>query len=214
MSLGTIMNDTLQSQKVRLEQIFQELVSINECINKFKDDIEGLSKKCGDLESLKGLEAKVEDATKGYVQGHAVLKRRADQLDSAHAGLVISDRNIDASIRSISFAHQDHMKEFQEYKKVQDDKFQTFFKDNKKAMDALRFEFQASINKMQNDLVVSPSTILQQNNDVMKKLESTSLDGTNAVMKVNNLDTHVRILEKRIENLAIQIKRLELSKTE
>ena len=90
-------------------------------------------------------------------------------------------------------------------------KAQTLRNDHKKALEALRKEFQASLDSLRKDLVVSPSDVFQQNNDVMKKLESTALDGSNAMMKVNNIDLHTRILEKRIENLAIQIKRIELS---
>lgn len=69
------MNDTLQSQKARLEQISQELISINDFINAFKRNLDDLSKKYSELESIKGLESKVDDATKGYLQGHIILRK-------------------------------------------------------------------------------------------------------------------------------------------
>jgi septation ring formation regulator EzrA len=205
------MNDTLQSQKARLEQISQELISINDFINAFKRNLDDLSKKYSELESIKGLESKVDDATKGYLQGHIILKKKSELLDLANSAMQANNSDMIKALSSLSSKHESIEERFLDYKNDQELKAQTLRNDHKKALEALRKEFQASLDSLRKDLVVSPSDVFQQNNDVMKKLESTALDGSNAMMKVNNIDLHTRILEKRIENLAIQIKRIELS---
>lgn len=49
-------------------------------------------------------------------------------------------------------------------------------------------------------------------NEFMKKLEGVALDGSNAVLKANNSSQQIFILEKKIENIYLQIKKLELAK--
>lgn len=57
----------------------------------------------------------------------------------------------------------------------------------------------------------APQSIIQSNEQLLKKVEMACLDGTNAMLKLGNLETHSRIMERRLENLEIRIKKLELT---
>lgn len=73
-------------------------------------------------------------------------------------------------------------------------------------------ELQSRLEALHKDLVVSPKDIAQQNSTLLKRIEAASMDGVNAMQKVNAQDLNLRILDKKIENLAIQIKRIDLTK--
>lgn len=48
--------------------------------------------------------------------------------------------------------------------------------------------------------------------EILHKLDLVSLDGSNAVLKANNSEKKIMVLEKKIENLSLELKKIELEK--
>ncbi len=208
------MNENLAPKVKFLEDKFQQLIieinSINENVNLFKRLIQELADKYQDVDLLKSLNNKFDSSVKAFESNCHALKCQKDSLADDLSKLK-------SNLSSLVFDHVDLGQRF-------DDHFikSEAERNNKNAkiaeiecgfnnqIQALRNEMKASLSKLQSDLSVSPASVFEQNNNIIKKLESASLDGTNAMLKVNNMDMNIRIVEKKIENLDIRIKKIEL----
>ncbi len=214
MFMGSIVNEhfgaTIKTFQERLDQLFIEINSINENINLFRRLIKELSDKYQDLDSLKSLNGKFDNSVNKIQSGYDSLKLHKDSMINEFSDLKSQHIHSSNIIESISRRIDFHLVQSDNEKKSVDSKIKSLEKDYSERIELLRSEVKASLLKLQSELVVSPSRIFEQNNDVIKKLESAALDGTNAMLKVNNMDMNYRIIEKKIENLDIRIKKTEL----
>lgn len=64
---------------------------------------------------------------------------------------------------------------------------------------------------LREELISSPTAIEPVRLDLMDRLQGVSLDAKNALLKAGNSDSKTYLLEKKVENLALQIKKFELS---
>lgn len=200
----------LKSFQDKFDQLFKEINYINENVNVFKRLISEISDKYQDVEALKPLNHKFESSVQAYQVLHDSLKSQKDILK-------IEIDSISQKLNKVNDVTEDHQKRLENLennfitlKSSQENKI-SFLQDHFNAsLNALKKEIQNSLLKMQTDLTVSPASVYEQNNNLVRKLESASLDGTNAMLKVNNMDLAIRIVEKKIENLSILIKKLEL----
>lgn len=74
-----------------------------------------------------------------------------------------------------------------------------------------KIELKALLDNMRKELAVNPATIFEQNDVMMKKLETAMLDGSNAMLKQNNTDVNLKLLERKLENLSLLVKKLDLA---
>jgi|GEM_PF-5675423 hypothetical protein len=75
-------------------------------------------------------------------------------------------------------------------------------------------ELVCRINFIKQEFISSPKSVVESNHDVAKKVEMAQLDCQNAMLKLGNLETQCRIFDRRLENLDIRIKKIELAKQE
>lgn len=66
--------------------------------------------------------------------------------------------------------------------------------------------------KMKMELAGSPSSFESAKSEIEKKMQSIELDASNAVLKSSNADQQIKLLERKIENISLQLKNYELSK--
>lgn len=71
-------------------------------------------------------------------------------------------------------------------------------------------EMNKSIESLKKESIVPASAILEKNSSFMQKLEIALLDCSNAILKLNNIETEIKIIGRRIEQHAQQFKKLEL----
>lgn len=76
---------------------------------------------------------------------------------------------------------------------------------------SIREEFEEKLKETKKEAFVPTSVIFQQNEEAVKKMEVTRLDVMNAVKKSNNTEEYLRILERKIETLSLQIKKLDIN---
>jgi hypothetical protein len=87
------------------------------------------------------------------------------------------------------------------------------FRDNLNRINKIKNDYQEDKEKFRNEFSSTPKSILDSNQQIVKKLEIASLDGQNAVMKINNVELIIKVLERKIEQIMTQIKKLEISST-
>jgi vacuolar-type H+-ATPase subunit I/STV1 len=76
--------------------------------------------------------------------------------------------------------------------------------------DTLAKKVDEIIGKAKEELSSAPS-IEAIKSEVMKKLETVSIDSANASLKASNSAQQIYLLEKKLENLALLLKKHELS---
>ena len=69
-----------------------------------------------------------------------------------------------------------------------------------------------SIEKLKQEISVSPSSILETNNNILRKIEECKMDCSNAMLKLSNFETQFTLFQRKLENLEIRIKKFELEK--
>jgi hypothetical protein len=78
--------------------------------------------------------------------------------------------------------------------------------------DRLKDQTVSYMDSVKIEMLGSPSSMESVRKEILNKLNLTSMDGTNAVMKVANNEQAIKLLEKKVENLAILLKRNEITK--
>lgn len=68
------------------------------------------------------------------------------------------------------------------------------------------------IQFVKDEIIGSPSSLQSVKNEIFEKLEMASFDAQNAVLKSNNVDQQIKVQERKIENIILQIKKYELTK--
>lgn len=79
-----------------------------------------------------------------------------------------------------------------------------------KAKGELKMDLQAA----KEEILGTPTSNAQVKAQIMQKLEMATLDASNACIKASNIDQQVKLLEKKIESVRLQIKKDELSRNE
>ena len=69
-----------------------------------------------------------------------------------------------------------------------------------------------SVEKLKQEISASPSSILETNNSILRKIEECKMDCTNAMLRLANFETQFSLFHRKLENLDIRIKKLELEK--
>lgn len=209
-----MMNDNvdrlLQKHDSVLSQHQLEINEINHNVNIFKNVIQELREKFCEIDALRELYQKFENLSQYVKTDLAAFKVQADTLKKAADDFQLKvsqfrQIQIDAMLKQDEIVIRQE-RDFQNY----NSKLRSSEMAQTEIFKVWRNGLEEAIEKLRKDLLVSPVAVFEQNNQIMGKLESASLDGTNAMLKVNNMDMNIRIIEKKIESLAIQIKKIEL----
>lgn len=68
------------------------------------------------------------------------------------------------------------------------------------------------MNDTKIEMIGSPASMESVRKEILNKLNMTMLDGSNAVLKSSNNEQQIKILEKKLENLSMLMKKNEFSK--
>lgn len=187
--------DSVKDQIAKVDQKHTDKFS--RCLS--SDDLQAVKKPFSDslniyASALNGLSEKVKSLTDGqvnlienHVSLHAVQSDFAQQLQESNVTLTNLSKKSDAAIASLK-SYVDNLSD--------------------KTKDQV-------VNYMDNtkvEMIGSPSSIATVRAEIMNKLNLTSLDGSNAVLKVSNLEQQLKLIERKLENLSILQKKNEISK--
>jgi hypothetical protein len=200
----------LQKHDAQISQCMLEINSINHSINESKRLIEELNVKFEAIDRLKDLHQKFDNLSQYVKKDLDAFKVQAENLRKTVDDFLLKISQFRA-IQIDMLVKQDAMAVAQEKNfHYHNKRLQEVETNQTERISNYREEFQLAMEKLKDQLSMSPVAIFEQNNQMINKLESASLDGSNAMLKVNNMDMKITIIEKKIENLAIQIKRVEL----
>lgn len=76
----------------------------------------------------------------------------------------------------------------------------------------LRSEFNKSLEVLKGQIGASPASILESNQSILKKFEATQMDASNAMLKMNNAESTQILFSRKLENLELRMKKLEIEK--
>lgn len=212
MSLGAIVNDSLlQKYQSQNDQYRQELVSISEKLNKHTRLIDECLSVRSSVEELRAfherqnqMNSRGEDLFFDLIEGKKSAVTTVAKLEKQMAEL----KKENESLRKDLTDALELIKELN--KKFLYLPFDNQIRELAKGQTNHIAETRKEMQKIRDDLVVSPAQIISNNSDLLKKLEVAQLDGSNAMSKVSNFELQIRVLEKKIESLGIQLKKIEL----
>lgn len=81
-------------------------------------------------------------------------------------------------------------------------------------MHRLSSEFTAKLEAFRHEILSKPSEVPALKRQLEEKIDIVSMDGTNAVLRSANCEKHLQLIEKKIEQLYLLIKRIDLNTQE
>jgi len=116
-----------------------------------------------------------------------IPQKLSDKMQSMGQSIGVLESNLKRDITHVSDA--------------QDVSFKIFMQDCEKKLADWKVE-----------ILGTPTANLKVKEELEQKMQMAQLDGSNAVIKVNNVEQQIKLLEKKLENLQLQVKRNELAK--
>lgn len=216
MPLGAVMQDVQVSASIhaiegKVDLVKREMESVNTHINRFKLQIEELSKKPDVPAEFESIKSSIDSFIKGTQDRHVSTM------------CTISDIKSTLQTAKITIANQDNeIRMLRQSVPMLDEKIETTKQDLSSKIVSIstafsnRFDAHADQQKKQLDVfgaqaMAAPKSVMESNNSILEKLEVATLDASNSMMKVNNLELSMKVWERKLENLTIQVKKLELS---
>ena len=203
-------NALIDKHDKQLNQLSIEINGINENINLFRNLIKELTDRYEKVDDIHPISQKMDSSLASF---GAMMNRFKDQQSSLIkeiGDLKHHNALVETFTSSISRKVDLIVSDTDSYKECNRVQLKNIQESQAANLASFKKLYEENLGKLKSDLTVSPSSVFQQNNDIIQKLESASLDGSNAMLKVNNMDMHIKILERKIEKLDILIKKLEL----
>jgi hypothetical protein len=219
MPLGAPMNDVNILKSIidltrKVESFQVDINSINSSINRYNVEIESLSNRTDIPKEFNDLKNKLEDH---LIQFNGIVVSINSFFNEIRKRIASQKEDIEENSKKTEVS----LWKFNEIEKsIEDTRRQIIMKNEAimreftNKLNSFSDAYLKEISSLRSDVMISPKSILDSNNSILKKLEIAQLEGNNATLKVNNIDLNVRVLEKKLENLSLQCKKIELSKQE
>jgi chromosome segregation ATPase len=202
---------SLQNVESKLEQYKSEYESINHSINVFKNQINELHKKPDvplEFGSFKSTtELLIKELSNNQYSNKLSIDSIKTDITSLRRAIEIHEDRIRTAERHLPILERG----VSEAKEALNQKIETVSNGF-----ALRFTEHADKQKSQlesfrAEAFSAPKSVIESNNRILEKLEVATLDASNSMLKVNNFDLNLKLLERKLEQLTLQVKKLELS---
>jgi len=198
----------------KVESFQVDINSINSSINRYNVEIESLSNRTDIPKEFNDLKNKLEDH---LIQFNGIVVSINSFFNEIRKRIASQKEDIEENSKKTEVS----LWKFNEIEKsIEDTRRQIIMKNEAimreftNKLNSFSDAYLKEISSLRSDVMISPKSILDSNNSILKKLEIAQLEGNNATLKVNNIDLNVRVLEKKLENLSLQCKKIELSKQE
>ena len=202
---------SINAIEAKIDSFRVEMESVNSNINFFKNQIQELYKK--------------PDVPSEFAEFKSVADSFIKDLFSKNISVNSSISGIKISIETIkSMLEQHDLKiRFNETaNRILDDEISDVKEELSQKIVSIstvfsnRFDDHVEKQKKQVEFIgaqalAAPKSILESNNSLIDKIELSRLDGSNAILKASNLELAVKLLERKLENLTLQVKKIELT---
>lgn len=201
----------LQAQVHQLECYKVEIAYINKTINLHSRLIEEANNRMNvpfEFENFKtDIKKEITSLVNKQNQIFSALHNTSKELDEIK-------RNV-AGINQLLCEHISRFESIKEsinsHKSETKSKLDLTNKSFSEAFSAYRESVNKKLLESENKLSSIPQSILDKNNKILKDLEIISEDTKNSCLKVDNVDLNIKVLERKVENLALQLKRMQLT---
>lgn len=195
----------------KVDLVKREMESVHDHINRFKLHFEELFKKPNvpvEFQDFKSLvESFIKDTEDKFVSTISTIAGIRSSLETAKININSHDTEIKMLRRVLPVIDQkiDDTKEHLSSKIVS---ISTAFNN--------KFDDHADKQKKQLELfsaqaMSAPNSVIESNKQLLEKIEVACIDGANALLKSSNIEMSVKLIERKLENLALQVKKIELS---
>jgi predicted nucleic acid-binding Zn-ribbon protein len=138
--------------------------------------------------------------------------KRIDDVLDAHSDLVNEIKKIRTCCSDYSQKSESLIKKIPEFSDWAATIYWKTEKDLENASNSLNKKIETGISNVRAELKEDPLTVESVKKEFKKTLESLELDSKNAYLKSSNAAQQIQILEKKIENVNLILKKNELSK--
>lgn len=197
---------------MKLEAHSRELSILNQGHTELKRRVDASEIKQVDIENLKILHGKNALTEKRLDSSIAATRQIEKDLLEAHANLVLRVKEIESKVDSLFIGLKELNSNLND--------INCLFREDKarleKEITKNRFDLEHIIENratlITKNLAVSPRDILTSNEEIKSKLESALVGSDNAMAKCNVQAMSLKLFEKKLENMALQLKSFELNK--
>lgn len=202
-------------QKIRLEQDFQ--FSTNQRIQNIQFEVARMSKCISDCISKQG-SVEVDHKTEiNAVMNSTMssLKQFRQELGDIQTELNASERNmkllkdqLDQCINISTFNQK--MSEFNQFIERYQLEKQEMKKHFKEVIDQVTSDFRSKLKIQRDEILSIPSDLPRLEKLMNQKIELVELNGQNSVLRSSNNEKQIMLVERKLDNIYQQIKKLEL----
>lgn len=204
-------NATVSAISAKVDNFKNEIESINHNINVFKRQLEDLCKKPDVPEDFKSYKSITENNFKDLY----------NKIEGLTSSLNPAKTSIAQMKSQIGFHDEDFSEQMKLIEKLSvrieqinndlSQKLKTFITSLSNRLNEHEAKQKTETESLRSQLETLPKSILESNETILLKLQTATLDAENAMSKVNNNELHIRVLERKLENLFIQFKKVELA---
>ena len=219
MPLGGVMKDVQVSASIhaiecKVDSFRYEIESVNHFVNIFKTQIDELYSKPNVPQEFAEFRRTTESFFKEVKDKFSTNKLLVDDIRSVLEtlkGVVgFQDLTISQIRESIPVLQQ----QITDTKDTLSQKIVSINTAFSNRFDDHAVKQKSQLETLKEQAFSAPKSIVESNTTLLDKLEIARMDGSNAMLKVNNLDLSVKMLERKLEKLEMQIKKVELTQKE
>ena len=199
-SIEGLLDRMTKEHVATLGVISRSIDSLNEKLNKVssiiidKDQMEGI------MAHMLGQIERVENGKQPLISDIQKLQLEMYKLGDAVKMMQLFPEKIEKRVADLQKAIQDFNTITEKRYDFLNDGISSTLKLHTKAVDE-------RLDMWKEAILGTPTSNQKVKEEIEKKLEMTQLDGSNAVIKVNNLENQVKLLEKKLENLTLLLKK-------
>ena len=206
-----ISHNEAESLKAQIICFRNEIVLFNEALSITRQNLKDLEMKCGEIEKVNSLYGKFDDVVK-KVNNHVASNEARYIETKCSTDIHTSDiSNIKNHLTGLNFNVECLVDSLSKFKKNNDDLHESSQCNVNNSINLFSQTINKNIEDLRMDLAISPKDVHSQNEELMKKLDNASADGTNAMLCVLKQANQIRILESKIVQISDQIKNIEIS---
>lgn len=199
-SIETLLDRMTKEHVATLGIISRSIDALNEKLNKLssividKDQMEGI------MSHMLGQIERVENGKQPLVTDIQKLQLEMYKMGDAIKMMQLFPEKIEQRVSELQKALNDFNSVTEKRYDFLNDGISSTLKMHIKATDE-------RLEMWKEAILGTPSSNQKVKEEIMQKLEMTQLDGANSVIKVNNVENQVKLLEKKLENLTLLLKK-------
>lgn len=186
---------------------------INELYKRFQESsasLEALQQKLPLVDQIAPLSDEISSLKK-------ILKEITSAYGSIQKAIDLSNQGMSKQIEDVKGSVKEAVSKADVLKKDQEATLSDHAVKQKRSEESLnvyisniRQELKDAIREIQDKYLASPASVIESNQALVQKIEASRIDASNVNLKLSNFDSQMILFQRKLENLEIRIKKMEL----